>query len=183
MTLFVTYVPETGHVVGAVNANGVTPQLIDDPTNGSSVDPAWLVGTALPMRVRVGPGEFEVVSLLADQLNVHAPDDDPRVFAELLRYAVELVGTTPQPALLRLPEWSGGVEFVANGLRVEVPEPATEPTLVLAWISDGEKTLKVSRDIAAGTKETTIPVTVDPGPHAVLVQAAGWAGRLEKVDA
>jgi hypothetical protein len=147
------------------------------------VAPAWLVGDALPMRVPVGPGEFAAVSLPADGLRVHTPDDDPRVFSELLRYAVELVGTTPQPALVRLPLWSGGVEFVDNGLRVEVPEPAAEATTVLAWISDGDDTLEVSRDIAAGAKETTIPVTVASGPHAVLVQVAGWAGRLEEVTA
>jgi len=183
MTLFVMYVPETGHVVGAVNANGVTPRTIPNPANGSSVDPAWLVGTALPMRVAVGPGEFAAVSLPAGELKVHTPDDQSDVFTNPLRYAVELAGTTPQPALVRLPLWSGGLEFVATGLRVEVPEPATKVTQVLAWISDGEDTLGVPWEIAVGAKETTIPMTVDSGPHAVLVQVAGWAGRLEKVTA
>lgn len=179
------YVPATGHVVGAVNANGVTPRMIPNPppATGSSVDPAWLVGAALPMRVPVGAGEFAAVSLPAGELKVHRPDDVPRVFTEPLRYAVDLAGGTPQPALVRLPLWSSEVKFVETGLRVTVPEPVTEETQVLAWISDGEDTLDVARKIQAGETGTTIPVTVDSGPHAVLVQVAGWAGRLEKVVA
>lgn len=179
------YVPETGHVVGAVNANGVTPRMIPNPppATGFSVDPTWLVGAALPMRVAVGPGELAAVSLSAGELKVHTPDDEPRVLIEPLRYAVELAGGTPQPSLVRLPAWSGSVEFVDTGLQVTVPETVTEETLVLAWISDGEDTLDVSRKIPAGGTGTTIPVTVDSGPHAVLVQVTGWASTLEKVTA
>jgi hypothetical protein len=181
MSLFVMYVPATGHVVGAVNANGVTPQMTSDQP--PAVDPAWLVGTALPMRVAVGPGVFEEVSLPASELKVHTPDDQPDVFANPLRYAVELSGTTPQPVLVRLPEWSGGVEFVATGLHVTVPEPTTNDTPVVAWVSDGQDTREVPGVILKGASDTTLPVTVDSGPHAVLVQVAGWAGRLEKVTA
>ena len=179
------YVPETGHIVGAVNANGVTPQLIPNPppATGFSVDPTWLVGTALPMRVAVGPGKLAPVSLPAGALKVHTPDDESGVLTDPLMYGVELVGTTPQPALVRLPSWSNRLEFVDAGLRVTVPDVTTEDTLVVAWISDGEDTQKVSGTISKGTSERTLLVTVASGPHGVLVLVAGLAGRLEEVSA
>jgi hypothetical protein len=56
-----------------------------------------------------------------------------------------------------------------------------QATPVVALVSDGTETLVLSASIAAGDTKVTLPVTVDDGPHGVLVLVAGWAGRLESV--
>jgi hypothetical protein len=175
MSLFVVYVPETGHVVGAVNTNGGAP-----PEDVSS-----LVGDALPMRVALGTGDIATILLPAGDLELHAPDDEPGVLTDPLAYAVEFEGTTPQPTLARLspPPWTDGLDFVDSHLKVTVPVAGSEITRVLGWVSDGEDTQAAVANIAAGSTETTLQVTVSDGPHAVLVLAAGWVGRLEEVSA
>jgi hypothetical protein len=181
MSLFVVYVPDTGHVVGAVNAIGAAPPAVVD----SRVDPGWLVGAELPLRVSLGVGEIAVLPLLARDLAVHAADDEPGVFADPLAFGVEQVQTQPpKPALVRLASWSTALEFANGGLSVEVPvADETQVTPVLALISEGQDTHVLAGEIAMGVKKVTLPVTVGSGPHGVLVLAAGWVGRLEKVEA
>lgn len=175
MTLFVVYVHDTGHVVGAVNTNGGTPPA----------DVGSLVGDALPMRVTLSTGKVVEILLPAGELRLHAPDDEPGVLTEPMAYAVEFEGTTPQPALVHLtPPWTDGLDFVDSHLRVRVPiAEEVEITRVLGWVSDGQDTQADAANIAPGEKETTLRVTVSSGPHAVLVLAVGWPGRLEEVSA
>jgi len=176
MTLYVVYVPDTGHVVGAVNAIGAALPLADGVT---PIDPALLVGDALPLRISLEPGEITTLSLSARELAVHLPDDEPGVLGDPLAFGVE--GTDPKPALVRLPTWDTQLSFTSAGLLVTVPVDASQDTPVLALVSEGQDTLVRPGTITAGSREVTLPVTVSAGQHGVLVLVAGWAGRLEEV--
>jgi hypothetical protein len=188
MTLSVVYVPDTGHVVGAL---GVTGELAPDQV-------AALVGPALPLRVPLGGDETAVLMLRDRQLSALAADDEPGVFADPLAFGVEQVenpdstvvatvsdvrsASSAKPALLRLASWTTTLTFDQDMLAVEVPvADATRDTPVVALVSDGAETRLLSGAIAAGQKTVNLPVTVDDGPHGVLVLVAGWAGRLESV--
>lgn len=178
-TLSVVYVPDTGHVVGAL---AVTGELAPDQV-------AALVGPALPLRVPLGADETAVLTLRDRQLAALAADDEPGVFADPLAFGVEQVENpdstvvaTVKPALLRLAAWTTTLKFDQDTLAVEVPvADATRDTPVVALVSDGAETRVLSGAIAAGQKTVALPVTVDDGPHGVLVLVAGWAGRLESV--
>jgi hypothetical protein len=177
MTLSVVYVPDTGHVVGAL---AVTGELAPDQV-------AALVGPALPLRVPLGADETAVLMLRDRQLAALAADDEPGVFADPLAFGVEQVENpdstvVAKPTLLRLASWTTTLEFDQDTLAVAVPVPdATRDTPVVALVSDGAETRVLSGAIAAGQKTVNLPVTVDDGPHGVLVLVAGWAGRLESV--
>jgi hypothetical protein len=177
MALSVVYVPDTGHVVGAM---GVTGELAPD-----TVD--VLVGPELPLRVALGGGETAVLSLRDRQLAALAADDEPGVFADPLAFGVEQVESTnsavvAKPALLRLPPLSTPPDFDADGLVVTVPlADGTQATKVLALVSLGAETRVLTGAIEQGKTSVTLPVTVDSGAHGVLVLVAGWAGRLESV--
>lgn len=177
MTLSVVYVPDTGHVVGALGVTGeAAPGTVD-----------VLVGPALPLRVALEDGETAVLSLLARQLAALAADDEPDVFADPLVFGVEQVESTnsdviAKPALLRLPPLTTPPDFDANGLLVTVPQAdGTRATEVLALVSLGAETRVLTGAIEPGKTSVTLPVAVDDGPHGVLVLVAGWAGRLESV--
>ena len=177
MTLSVVYVPDTGHVVAALAVTG-----------GQGPDQvAPLVGAALPMRVALGDGETAVLSLRAGRLAAFTADDEPGVFADPLAFGVEqVVGTDqavlPKPALLALPALTTPLTLDDDGLTVTVPNADdTKDTSVLVLVSDGQDTLVVPSAIARGNTSVTVPASVDPGPHGVLVLVAGWAGRLAPV--
>lgn len=177
MTQSVVYVPDTGHVVGALGLTG--PRAV--------ADIGALVGPALPLRVLLGGGETAVLSLRDRQLAALAADDEPGVFADPLAFGVEQVTgadqtVTAKPALLRLAPWFTQLEFDGTGLVIRVPvADGTQDTPVLALVSAGEETVLLAGAIARGQTSLTLPVTVDSGPHGVLVLVAGWAGRLEPV--
>jgi hypothetical protein len=180
MSLFVVYTPDTGHVVGAIDSTGAPPLPPADPTGAVAADP--LVGKALPLRVSVGAGEIATLSLPVRELAAHAPDDEPGVLAEPLSFGVEQVaGQPPKPALVPLLEWTGGLEFSQDGLKVTLPVAPTQDTQVVALVSDGDGTKTASGQLAAGTTLVELAVAVDSGVHGVLVLVAGWVGRLEAV--
>lgn len=171
------YVPDTGHVVGALGLTGAQ----------APADVGVLVGPALPLRVALGGGETAVLSLRDRQLAPLAADDEPGVFTDPLAFGVEQVAgpdstVAAKPTLLRLPPSSTQLEFNTDGLVVSVPlANASQDTTVLALVSAGDETHVLAGVLAEGQKSVTLPVTVDSGPHGVLVLVAGWAGRLEPV--
>jgi hypothetical protein len=176
MTLYVVYVSDTGHVVGAVNATGAAIPLADA---AKPIDPGLLVGEALPLRISLEAGEIATLSLSARDLAVHTPDDEPGVFVDPLASGVE--GDDPKPALMRLPTWDTPLAFTSAGLVVTVPVVASHDTSVLVLVSEGQETFVRPGTITAGSGDVTLPVTVSAGAHGVLVLVAGWAGRLEAV--
>lgn len=173
MSLFVVYVKETGHVVGAVRAIGVTVPTV-----------AALVGDGLPLRVSLGPGEIASLVLKPGDLAVHEADDEPGVFLDPLGFGVELGqdDQPPKPALVPLQRSSKPLVFDGIGLRVEVDNPVGENTVVRVLISYGQTTTLLVGQINKDGKDTTLPTPVDDDPHGVLVLIPGWAGRLEKVE-
>jgi hypothetical protein len=176
MTLYVVYTLATGHVVGAVNAIDAAIPLADADT---PIDPGLLVGDALPLRISLDAGEIASLPLLARELAVHTPDDEPGVFADPLAFGFE--GDKPKISLSRLPTWDTPLSFTNAGLAVTVPVVASHDTPVLVLVSEGQDTLMRPGTITAGSDTVTLPVTVSAGPHGVLVLVAGWAGRLEPV--
>jgi len=181
MSLSVVYVPDTGHVVGALSATGAT--MPTGPTGHTDAGSLLgsLVGDALPVRVSLGEGEVAELALRAGQLAVLAADDEPAVFADPLAYGVESVpDAPPKPALLRLASWSTGLTLTTERLVVTVPVAnQSQTTKVLALVSDGQDTLVLAGEIPVQQDMVTLPVTVRSGRHGVLVLVAGWAGRLE----
>jgi hypothetical protein len=164
----VVYVPNTGHVVGAVNASGgVAP-----------TDAAALVGDALPLRLSVD-GEVATLPLLTRQLALHQADDEPRVFEEPLGFGVEMAGEEPKPTLVRLKPELPELAFTTNSLvvTVQVADP-TRDTPVLALIADGQDVHERPWAIPAGDDSVEIPVTVPDGTYVVLALVAGWTGVL-----
>lgn len=176
MTLYVVYAPATGHVVGAVNAVGVT--LPDDAGVGS------LVGRELPLRVNTGAGEVAVLPLAAGDLAVHAPDDQPGVFADPLAFGVEQVpGAKPRPALRELPSWENpDLVFSTDSLVVTLPFEVTVQTPVLALVAVGESVRVLPGSIQPGGESIQLGVTVSAGSYGVLVLVAGLAGVLTRVE-
>ena len=176
MTLSVVYVPDTGHVVGAV---GVTGELAPGTV-------AALVGPALPLRVRL-EDETAVLTLQSRRLAALAADDEPGVFADPLAFGVDqVVGgdqtVPPKPVLLTLQPLTTPLVLDSEGLLVALPEPdLTKDTAVLVLLSDGPDTRVLPGTIAQGQSSTIIRVSVDDGTYGVLVLVAGWAGRLEPV--
>src|SRR5215470_9714074 len=198
MSLFVVYVPDTGHVVGALNATGAALSAGAALPGGVALSAGAalpggaalsagvgsLVGDALPMRVSLSNGEVAELALRAGQLAVLAADDEPAVFADPLAFGVELVpNAPPKPALLRLATWSSNeLTLTSDGLVVKVPVAnQSRISKVLALISDGQDTLVLTGEIPAQQDTVTLPVTVRSGVHGALVLVAGWAGRLEAV--
>lgn len=166
MSLYVVYVSDTGHVVGAVTASGAT-------APGDTVEA--VVGDALRLRVAVGT-QVTAFSLPAGELALLPADDEPGVFDNPLRYGVE----PPKPSLVSL---KPGVQLTlgADGLSVALPTPASRTTRVLALVSDGQEIHKFVDEIGTGQSTAVITVAVPDGTHAVLVLVAGWAGRLTTV--
>jgi hypothetical protein len=170
MTLYVVYVPRTGHVVGAVSSSGGVPPGKDDV--------GALVGSTLPMRVSVD-GEVVTLPLPAAQLALHKADDEPRVFDNPLRYGVELAGDEPKPALVRLKPEIPELKLTIDSLVVTVQgADPNQKTPVLALVSDGDEVHERPWEIPAGEDSADIPVTVPDGNHGVLVLVAGWVGVL-----
>jgi len=176
MTLYVVYVPDTGHVVGAVNAVGVT--LPDDAEAES------LTGRELPLRVNLGAGEIATLPLAAGKLAVHAPDDQPGVFADPLAFGVEQVrDAKPKPALRELPSWENpDLAFTTDSLVVTLPFEVTVQTPVLALVAVGQSVRVLPGSIQAGGESIQLGVTVTAGFYGVLVLVAGLAGVLTKVE-
>ncbi|MGW0809029.1 hypothetical protein [Nonomuraea sp. NPDC002799] len=174
MSLLVVYVPDTGHVVGAVSAIGAV-------LPGADAGVAALVGDALPLRVSAAEGGL---SLPARELAVHQPDDEPRVFADPLAYGVEQVpGQKPKPALVRLATWGEGVTLTATGLVITVPVKNTsQDTPVLALVAEGQDVHVLAGRIPAGQDTVVLPVTVDDGTYEVLALVTGWTGVLRAVS-
>jgi hypothetical protein len=175
MTLFVVYVPDTGHVVGAVNSIGAVPPA----------DVAALVGTHFPLRVALEAGEIATLDLPVRELAFHTPDDEPDVFVDPLAFGVELPpgpGLPPKPALVDLTRATTPLTFGTDWLDVEIQTAAAVDLPVLALVSDGQDTRLLPGTIKEGEKKVTLTMTVDKGPHGVLVLVAGWVGRLEKVE-
>lgn len=178
MTLSVVYVPDTGHVVGALGVTGEQAQP----------DVATLVGPALPLRVPLGDGVTAEVLVRARDLAALAADDEPEVFTDPLVFGVEQVAGTgstvvPKPTLLRLRPWSDQLVFNGTGLVVTVPlADGTKDTPVVALVSVGGETQLLAAAIEKGKTSVTLPVTVDTGTYGVLVLVAGWVGRLEPVN-
>lgn len=168
MSLYVVYTKVTGHVVGAVRMIGGIPPK----------DPAELVGDALPIRLNVGSDLVEL-SLPAEDLAVHEVDDQPDVFVHPLEYGVELVDSTPKPALTRLTDWQVEVTLTTSTLIVTIPTADTNrATPVMALVSGGQDNDPVTRQIGAGEDTVELPISVTTGDHAVLVLVAGWIGHL-----
>ncbi|XVU28351.1 hypothetical protein ACQPZJ_15295 [Actinoplanes sp. CA-054009] len=168
MALSVVYTPETGHVLGAVTSIGAP----------ETADPATLAGAALPLRVSLGAAEPAVVSVPARELAAHVPDDEPAVLTDPLAFSVEKPGT----GLVRLRTWTEGLSFTPAGLSVKLPTTDNvNATHVVAFVTEGPETRTTSGDIKAGDDTVELPIAVANGPHAVLVLATGWAGRLEAV--
>jgi hypothetical protein len=176
MTLFVVYVPETGHVVGAVDSIGATPS----PPPPDNADPAPLVGAALPLRVSL---DTAAVSLPARELAAHSPDDEPDVLTGPLAFGVEQVpGQQPKPALVLLREWTAVLTLNDQGLSVTIPTADdVNITHVVAFVTEGQDTRMTSGDIKVGATNVVLPVAVADGSHGVLVLVTGWAGQLAAV--
>lgn len=172
MSLFVVYVKETGHVVGAVRAIGVTTPTV-----------AALVGDELPLRVLLEPGDIAELVLRPDDLAVHEADDEPRVFLDPLAFGVEQVQADqpPKPALVLLSKSEQPLKFENPGLTVAVETPVNENTAVRVLISYGDATNLLRGQINKDGTDTTLATPVDDDPHGVLVLIPGWAGRLERV--
>ena len=170
MSVFAVYESSTGNVVGAVKAIGATA-----PTA------ATLVGDALPVRLSLKSGEVAVLSLAGRELAVHEADDQPEVFVKPLAYGVtRLPSQPPKPALAKLAELPAPA-FDNAGLLVTVPEKTSQDTAVFALVSEGQDTLPIAGTITKDTDHVSIPVTVSPGAHAVLLLVAGRVGRLDEV--
>jgi hypothetical protein len=176
MTLYVVYVPDTGHVVGAVNAVGVT--LPGDAGAQS------LTGRELRLRINIGAGEIATLPLAAGDLAVHAPDDQPSVFADPLAFGVEQVpGAKPKPALRELPSWKDpDLVFSTDSLVVTLPFEVTVQTPVLALVAVDQSVRVLPGSIQAGGESIQLGVTVTAGFYGVLVLVAGLAGVLTKVE-
>lgn len=172
MSVFVVYEKSTGTVVGAVRAVGATLPAAAD-----------LVGDALPLRVLLDASSRVTLSMAVADLAVHEADDEPAVFATPLGFGV---AQTPnqqlKPALTRLTVLDETLVFDAIGLVVELPGPAPADTAVFALVSEGQQTQRVDSVIKKGDPRVSVPVTVTPGKHGVLVLVAGWAGRLVEVE-
>jgi hypothetical protein len=174
MTLFVVYTPKTGNVVGAVNAIGGAPPADD-------TDVGALVGEELPLRVALDT-DIAILKVPAGTLAFHTPDDKPDVLTNPLGFGVEQVpDQKPKPALLPLPVSTTTLTFTGTALVVPVDPAPTHDTAVLAFVSDGLKTIQQEGTITAGKPEVELPMSVQLGQHGVLVLVAGWAGRLERV--
>jgi hypothetical protein len=174
MTLHVVYSPDTGHVLGAVNAIGVA--------LSADADATALIGNALPLRVSVGDGKIDTLSFRARDLAVHTPDDEPSVFDDPLAFGVDQIqDSKPKPALARLTPWDEELTFTTNSLVITVPVPVSQDTPVLALVLDGEGTRVAPGTIPAGQDTTEIPATVPVGTHGVLVLVTGWTGVLKAV--
>jgi hypothetical protein len=173
MSLFVVYVKDTGHVVGAVRAIGATLPTV-----------AALVGDELPLRVSLGVGEIAGLTLKPGDLAVHEADDEPDVFVNPLAFGVEQGqdDQPPKPALVPLPKSNRPLKFENPGLTVAVDTEVNENTTVRVLISYGQVTNPLRGQINKDGKDTTLPTPVDDDPHGVLVLVPGWAGRLEKVE-
>jgi hypothetical protein len=173
MSVFVVYVKDTGHVVGAVKALGATLPTV-----------AELVGDELPLRVSLGPGQVVSLALQAADLAVHEADDEPGVFLDPLAFGVEQVqGQAPKPALLSLHKSIKTVEFKGAGLHVEVDPKVNQDTPVRALVSYGQTATPLLRGkINKDAVDTTLVTPVDQDPHGVLLLVADSAGRLEKVQ-
>nr|WP_052478154.1 hypothetical protein [Kibdelosporangium sp. MJ126-NF4]CEL16456.1 hypothetical protein [Kibdelosporangium sp. MJ126-NF4]CTQ90408.1 hypothetical protein [Kibdelosporangium sp. MJ126-NF4] len=170
MSLSVVYVKEFNHVVGALSLTGASP-----PTSVAA-----LVGDELPLRLALDSGRSAALPLSESQLGVAAAADEPGVFTDALAFGVELDDTKkPKPVLVRLKAWQDALTLTAAGLAIKVPAPVGEVTKVLALISDGQDIHTLVGEIPAGTQDTTLPVAVGSGEHALLVLVAGFAGRLE----
>ncbi|WP_043622476.1 hypothetical protein [Nonomuraea candida] len=176
MSLFVVYVPDTGHVVGAVSALGALPP-------GDDAGVAALVGDALPLRVPVAGGEVASLPLPARELAVHEAEDEPRVYAGPLAFGVEQVpGGRPKPALVQLATWAEGVTLTAGSLDIKVPVPdPSQDTPVLALLAEGQDVHVLAGRIAAGTDTVRLPVSVPAGTYGVLALVTGWTGVLRAV--
>jgi hypothetical protein len=171
MTLYVVYVPATGHVVGAVNVTGAVP-----PANVGE-----LVGSALPMRISVD-GEEVTLPLQANQLALLKADDEPEVFADPTAFGVvQVQGAAPKPTLVRLFSWDEELTLTTDTLFVTVKSANAENTPVLALISEGREVQVVAKPMRAGEDTVELPVTVSEGPHGVLVLVAGWTGAFRTV--
>jgi len=168
MSLYVVYVRETGHVAGAVDAVGV-------PGPGNA---AALVGAALPLRVSTGPGEIVSLPLPAADLEVHAADEEPDVFADPLAFGVE----PAKPVLTRLREWGEEPTFSPDSLVITVPvADQSRATPVLALVTGGQDLRILSGEIPAGQDAVELAITVPAGTYGVLALVAGWAGALTAV--
>lgn len=173
MTLYVVYMPDTGNVLGAVNALGAVPPADEK-------DVSALVGKALPLRVSLDGGALATLTVPARRLAFHTPDDDPGVLTAPLTFGVDQVpDQKPKPALLPLPPLPAPT-LTAGGLTVTVANN-NQDRPVVAFVSDGPDTIPLAGVITAGTNEVTLTVSVDSGAHAVLVLVTGWAGRLASV--
>lgn len=173
MALYVVFLPDTGHVAGAVHATGAT----------APADAAALVGDALPLRVPAGD-TLVTLPVPSRELSLLLADDEPRVFADPLAFGVEQVpDADPKPALVRLPGWTDELRFDPTGLVVTVPIAVGRATPVFAMVSGDQDTHVLAGEITAGSSQVTLPLTVRAGAHGVLVLATGWAGRLEEVTA
>jgi hypothetical protein len=173
MSLFVVYVKETGHVVGAVTANGAAVPTV-----------AALAGDELPLRVSLEPGSIASLTLKAGELAVHEADDEPGVFADPLAFGVQPgePGQPPKPALAALKKATEPLKFEVPGLTVTVGEAVGEDTPVLVLISYGQAASVLRGKIGQGLGEVLLETLVDDDPHGVLVLVPGWAGRLEEVE-
>ncbi|MEU6549145.1 hypothetical protein ABZ915_02515 [Streptomyces sp. NPDC046915] len=175
MALSVVYALDTGHVVGALALTGGT----------APVDPAALVGRALPVRVSLGAHGTATLPLDARNLAVAAVDDEPGVLAEPLAYGVDRGSDgKPKPTLLHLPSWtSGGLVLAKDVLKVTVPHAPTSTVKVVALISGAQDTHVLAGEIPA--QQTELKLSVDlaaAASYGVLVLVAGWAGLLERKD-
>ena len=186
MSVNVVYVPDTGHVVGALSATGAAPPATATLPDGSAgpIDPGGLVGAALPIRVTVAPGNIATIPLAAKGLAVHSADDEPGVFAEPLAFAVQTVaGAEPKPALAPLPELTAPA-FTKDGIEVTVPiANTTQVSKVIVYVADGQTIHSATAELAIRDTSVTLPVKVTAGDYGVLVLVSGWAGFLAKVTA
>ncbi|MFL6125576.1 hypothetical protein [Actinophytocola sp.] len=173
MSLFVVYVQETNHVVGAVRANGAAAPTV-----------AELVGDELPLRVWLGADRVATLTLKVSGLAVREVDDEPGVFAEPLAFAVDQGsdGQPPKPTLVPLKKSTVPLKFEVPGLTVAVDGKVGDDTPVRVLISYGQSSSLLVDKIDKGGTETTLQTLVDDDPHGVLVLVPGWAGRLEKVE-
>ncbi|OLF10183.1 hypothetical protein BLA60_17215 [Actinophytocola xinjiangensis] len=173
MALHVVFLPDTGHVAGAVATTG----------GAVPADAAALVGDALPLRVPTAGGPV-TVAVPARELSPLLADDEPRVFTDPLAFGVEQVADAdPKPGLVRLADWTEGVRLDPTGLVVTVPVAAGPATPVFALVAGAQDTHVLAGEIAAGQDSVTLPLTVPAGEYGALVLVTGWVGRLVAVTA
>jgi hypothetical protein len=174
MSLNVLYAAETGHVLGAVAVSGpVTTPSVEDLAGPAL--PLWVADRTAAVDLAVPAARLAVVTVADEEGALAAPCD----------FGVDVSpGQAPRSALRRLDPWPEGFmpfEPVPAGVEITVPRSRPEATAVLVVIAGPTSPPPVLSEIPAGDQDVIVGATLTSGEYGILVLAAGWAGRLERL--